>query len=737
MSLSPPHTPSQPRTRQTPVDRRFVDQRRFIQVVHRQPGGLSRQFHSQRLYPPSGWTVTAGTNVYADKDESDELRGGPLLKKLAGKAEVQTLLVGESQLPALGIAEAAADTDRPLDKTDDVASLLDQGGQLLAKLEGQASAAVVQALLGGESPLGVVMRHRIAKAAADADRLFDEATEDVAALLDQGGELLAQLEGQASAAVVQALLGGESPLPALVRHRIAKAAADTDRPVDETDDVAALLDQGGQLLAQLEGQASAAVVQALLGGESPLGAVVRLRIAKAAADADRLFDEATEDVAALLDQGGELLAQLEGQALAAVVQALLGGESPLPALVRHRIAKAAADTDRPPDETDDVAALLDQGGQLLAQLEGQASAAVVQALLGGESPLPALVRLRIAEVSKDSYSPHKEAQDLRRTLFDEDKEQRAMEAHPQGKADEPGRLSDTAEQCREVLHADGHDHGRMGAQVSTNEEQAAEEVAANQAFADLDQAATKIQAIARGRSERRRHKTRKARNTQREANDWPLGQRVAGRPSAAAPAKTEEEQAAEEMAANQAFEDLDQAATKIQAIARGRSERRRHKTRKERREERGEETHAKTEEDQAAEEISANEMYRGLESAAIKIQSRARGISVRKRHDKRARRSHQASPPGRRPAMQVEEEEFMLADAAETALPDTPVRPRSAMRAHSRRPHTPHAPTSSPAVTVVHQETVERKMAKFRQEMLEAVANVQRDYRARSVDTHF
>lgn len=87
--------------------------------------------------------------------------------------------------------------------------------------------------------------------------------------------------------------------------------------------------------------------------------------------------------------------------------------------------------------------------------------------------------------------------------------------------------------------------------------------------------------------------------------------------------------------------------------------------------------------------------------------------------------------------MQVEEEEFMLADAAETALPDTPVRPRSAMRAHSRRPHTPHAPTSSPAVTVVHQETVERKMAKFRQEMLEAVANVQRDYRARSVDTHF
>ncbi len=44
--------------------------------------------------------------------------------------------------------------------------------------------------------------------ALDADRLFDEATEDVAALQDQGGELLAQLEGQASAAVVQALMGG-------------------------------------------------------------------------------------------------------------------------------------------------------------------------------------------------------------------------------------------------------------------------------------------------------------------------------------------------------------------------------------------------------------------------------------------------------------------------------------------------------------------------------------------------
>jgi hypothetical protein len=41
-----------------------------------------------------------------------------------------------------------------------------------------------------------------------ADRLFDEATEDVAALQEQGGELLAQLEGQASAAVVQALMGG-------------------------------------------------------------------------------------------------------------------------------------------------------------------------------------------------------------------------------------------------------------------------------------------------------------------------------------------------------------------------------------------------------------------------------------------------------------------------------------------------------------------------------------------------
>jgi Fic family protein len=72
--------------------------------------------------------------------------------------------------------------------------------------------------------------------------------------------------------------------------------------------------------------------------------------------------------------------------------------------------------------------------------------------------------------------------------------------------------------------------------------------------------------------------------------------------------------------------------------------------------------------------------------------------------------------------MQEEEEEeegvAVLADAAETALPDTPVRPRSAMRAHSRRPHTPHAP---PAATAVQQETVERKMAKFRQEMLEAV----------------
>ena len=486
------------------------------------------------------------------------------------------------------------------------------------------------------------------------------------------------VDGQASAAV-----GCESPLPVLGN---AEAAADTDRPPDETDDVASLLDQGGQLLAKLDGQASAAVVQALLGGESPLGALVRHRIAKAAADADRLFEEAT----------------------------------------------------------DDVAALLDQGGQLLAQLEGQASVAVVQALLGGESPLPSLVRHRIADVSTDSYRPHQEVQDLRRTLFDEDKEQGAIEAQAQGKADQPGRLSDTAEQSREVLHKDGDDHGRMGARVSTEEEQAAEEMAANQAFEDLDQAVTKIQAIARGRSERKRHKTRKARNTQREANDWPLGQRVAGRPSAAADgreasAQTEEEQAGEEMAANQAFADLDQAATKIQAIARGRSERRRHKTRKEWREERREEAPARTEEEQAADEISANEMYRGLESAAIKIQSRARGMSVRKRHDKRARPSHQASPPGRRPArMQEEEDEeegvAVLADAAETALPDTPVRPRSAMRAHSRRPHTPHAP---PAATAVQQETVERKMAKFRQEMLEAVANVQRDYRTRSVDTYF
>ena len=485
----------------------------------------------------------------------------------------------------------------------------------------------------------------------------------------------------------------------------------------------------------VDGQASAAV-----GCESPLPV---LGNAEAAADTDRPPDE-TDDVASLLDQGGQLLAKLDGQASAAVVQALLGGESPLGALVRHRIAKAAADTDRPVDETDDVAALLDQGGQLLAQLEGQASAGVVQALLGGESPLPALVRHRIADVSTDSYRPHQEVQDLRRTLFDEDKEQGAIEAQAQGKADQPGRLSDTAEQSREVLHKDGDDHGRMGARVSTEEEQAAEEMAANQAFEDLDQAVTKIQAIARGRSERKRHKTRKARNTQREANDWPLGQRVARRPSAAADgreasAQTEEEQAGEEMAANQAFADLDQAATKIQAIARGRSERRRHKTRKEWREERREEAPARTGEEQAADEISANEMYRGLESAAIKIQSRARGMSVRKRHDKRARPSHQASPPGRRPArMQEEEEEeegvAVLADAAETALPDTPVRPRSAMRAHSRRPHTPHAP---PAATAVQQETVERKMAKFRQEMLEAVANVQRDYRTRSVDTYF
>ncbi len=177
---------------------------------------------------------------------------------------------------------------------------------------------------------------------------------------------------------------------------------------------------------------------------------------------------------------------------------------------------------------------------------------------------------------------------------------------------------------------------------------------------------------------------------------------------------TDAEQAAEEMAANQAFADLEKAATKIQALARGKSERRRHKERRERR----------TEAEQAAEEEEANEMYRGLESAAVKIQSRARGMRVRKRHGRRARRSRSPATPRR--------QEGQDAGATEPASGSgIPARPQSALPPHARRPQTPHAPTSSPAVRVVDQETVEREMEQFRREMLEAMADVQRDYKAR------
>ena len=72
----------------------------------------------------------------------------------------------------------------------------------------------------------------------------------------------------------------------------------------------------------------------------------------------------------------------------------------------------------------------------------------------------------------------------------------------------------------------------------------------------LDKEAVKIQALARGKMERKRHAERVARK------------KVA--------LVSEAEQAAEEMAANEAFADLDKAAVKIQALARGKKERKRH-----------------------------------------------------------------------------------------------------------------------------------------------------------------
>ena len=324
-----------------------------------------------------------------------------------------------------------------------------------------------------------------------------------------------------------------------------------------------------------------------------------------------------EDVAVLLEQGGELLLKLEGHASAAeVLQTLSRSESPVASLVRLRVAEAAASK-----EDEDVGVLLEQGGELLLKLEGHASAAeVLQTLSRSESPVASLVRLRIAEAaaSKEEGGGSDEAL------------ARGTEGH-QDRMSDPAALP---------VEANGGERGRGG--VAADEEQAAEEMAANQAFADLEQAATKIQALARGKSERRRHKERRERRTEAE---------------------------------------------------------------------------------QAAEEEAATEMYRGLESAAVKIQSRARGMRVRKLHGKRARRSPSPSP---------RRQEWQDAGTAEPASgSDAPARPRSALPSHARRPRTPHAPTSSPAVRVVDQETVERGMEQFRQEMLEAMADVQRDYQAR------
>ena len=81
-----------------------------------------------------------------------------------------------------------------------------------------------------------------------------------------------------------------------------------------------------------------------------------------------------------------------------------------------------------------------------------------------------------------------------------------------------------------------------------------------------EEAVVKIQALARGKKERRRHAERRARREEQ-------GQ------------KSEAERAAEEMAANEAFADLDKAAVKIQALARGKKERKRHAERRARRDE--------------------------------------------------------------------------------------------------------------------------------------------------------
>merc|ERR1719199_736928 len=133
---------------------------------------------------------------------------------------------------------------------------------------------------------------------------------------------------------------------------------------------------------------------------------------------------------------------------------------------------------------------------------------------------------------------------------------------------------------------------------------------ANAAFADLDKAAVKIQSIARGRQERKKHAERKARKKE--------------------PPKTEAEKEEEEMEANAAFADLDKAAVKIQSIARGRQERKKHAERKARKKE-----PPKTEAEKEGEEMAANAAFADLDKAAVKIQSIARGKQERKKHAER------------------------------------------------------------------------------------------------------
>jgi hypothetical protein len=441
--------------------------------------------------------------------------------------------------------------------------------------------------------------------------------------------------------------------------------------------ISVLLEEAGQLMEMLPEEYMEEVASLVHRPTSPVTCAPHAHVSGNAFPAHASSAAVQDgDMVMLLNEAGQLLAMLPEQYMEEVSQVVQRPSSPVAKALHARLSENASPANVSTGaavEDDEMAVLFEEAGQLISMLPEEYMEEVSQVVQRPLSPVAKALHHRLSETG--GLVPY--GGNLDGAVYDANLDAAAVKIQAIARGKNERKRHKEKKAKHDIPHV-------------TEEERTAAEMAANQAFADLDAAAVKIQSIARGKAERKKHKEH------RQKMETPV---------------SEAQQAAEEMAANAAFTDLDAAAVKIQAIARGKTERKRHRERKVER--------AAPATKAVDDEVAATMTAAQMEEAAVKIQSRARGINVRRhRHTRKKDEAtrhlkHDATPHLPHPN-------------TPSSLPPTSPEP---VGLYASRPP---APVTTPEPGA-ESGSVAHEMARFRMEMMQAMARAEQEAERRCV----